>query len=213
MNNLFQNIIAVKDDNWVQLLIFVVIFGIAILKKIFSGLKTYVEEQNRQAQEGSKQYTQAAKKTRHVYADDAFKTIEQMRDEKIAQIRAAYGIPEPKKAPEIPLYEEPEPEELKPAGQQIRPEPMLAQPIREQMFSPPVQQEPVYTPPPVYRPKIKKKSQQRQRVESKAAEHTAKPKEQTKPVYEMIIKLSNPEDLRNAILYQEILGKPLALRD
>jgi hypothetical protein len=218
MNNELFNILAVKNEEWVQIAIFLVIFFFAILKKVFSGLKNYVESQSRQTESGLKEYTKPVQK-RHVYSQDDFKTIEQIRDEKIAKIRAAYGIPEPKKLTiPRPAYEEDQeaaapPMPTRQARQEMPPE-VIEEPIREQMFtSPPVQQEPEYIAPPVHRPKVQKKKIQSAPAMTHAQQVIQKQKEPLRQPREMLVHLTSSEDLRAAILYQEILGKPLALRE
>jgi FtsZ-interacting cell division protein ZipA len=211
MSNLIQNILASKNEGWEQLIILLIVFGIAIIKKIFSSIKSYSENQSHQYEEEQEHETSAHPK--HIYSKEDFKTIEQIRDERKAKIRQRYGIPKPTK-PMPQAYSEPEPE----------PEPLEEQAIREHMFEAPPPP-PVYVPP-VHRPKKKPPVQMPQEViqqhpayaqpqtQTPLAEHGKKAKHEAKEVVDnRLIRLSSPQDLRAAILYQEILGKPLALRD
>jgi outer membrane biosynthesis protein TonB len=210
MNNEFFNILAIKDEDWIQILIFVAIFAFAVLKKIFSGVKSFMEQQNQENERNMKEYAPSTQR-KYTYTKDDFKTIEQIRDEKISQIRAAYGIPEPKKITiPRPEYEQ---QQASPVEQELPPEP-APEPIREQMFAPPpAHEEPVYSPPPVYRPKIKKQKPQPKPVETHDQQAKHKAKETQPQGRELIVHLASAEDLRAAVIYQEILGKPLALRD
>ncbi|MCE5341924.1 MAG: hypothetical protein LLF92_12500 [Planctomycetaceae bacterium] len=216
MNIEIQYVLA-KSEGWEQLIILAVIFGFAILKKVFSAIKDY-SEQHSDSSDDSTAYEELPKHkpayhATHTYDKNAFKTIEQIRDERAAAIRARYGIPEPgRPKPQIPMADEPPPLE--------------EEPIREHMFEPP----PVRIEPPAYIPQKPKKmhvaapprqpeyvqpayvmSAAMQSVpqakKHKHTEHAAEVQRET------LISLSSPQDLRTAILYQEILGKPLALRE
>ncbi len=208
MNIPIEHILA-KNEGWGQLIILAVVFGFAILKKIVSTIKDYSEQQkssDSSPYEEEPQHKPSYHAT-HTYDKNAFKTIEQIRAEKAAAIRARYGIPEPHRIQEAPMELEPEQVATLPA-----------QPISERMFSPPpVRREP----PPVYVPK-KKTPRHVESVQHPAYaqnQATARPVTQVKHPHkkesnsDMLISLSSPQDLRAAILYQEILGKPLALRD
>ncbi len=196
--NIFQNILTAKDADWIQLVIFIIIFAVAILKKLFSSVKNYVEEQSEL--EEQQQASPSTGHAKYIYEQDAFKTIEQIREEKIAQIRAAYGIAETPKS----------------VGAEHFAEPMIREqvPAQDKMSaSPPIHQEPTA----VHMPRIKKKAKHAEAIHAKERpqkEHASKPAEKAaEKHHELLVRLSSPEDLRNAILYQEVLGKPLALRD
>jgi hypothetical protein len=219
MNVEIQNVLA-RNEGWQQLIPIVVVVALAILKKVFSAVKDY-SEQHRDASdaddsayEEKPEHKQSYHAT-HTYDKDAFKTIEQIRNEKAAAIRARYGIPEPRKAPPAPM--EPEPEMV---------EQIPAEPIRERMFTPPpVPRKPVYIPPvPKKKPITPPPSQQENVYHPAYAQPQAKPsapqmKKSKHPEAaaethnDTLISFASPQDLRAAILYQEILGKPLALRD
>jgi hypothetical protein len=215
MNIPIQYVLA-KSEGWEQLIILAVVFGFAILKKIFSAIKEHSassDDSDSTVYEEPPEHKPAYHAT-HTYDKDAFKTIEQIRDERAAAIRARYGIPEPgRPKPQIPMADEPPPLE--------------EEPIREHMFEPPpVHREPppVYAPPiprkrPVAPPRLPEDVQPAAYVMSAAMQSVpqAKKHKHTEHAAEvqsdMLIHLSSPQDLRAAILYQEILGKPLALRD
>ncbi|HAL45048.1 MAG: hypothetical protein A2Y12_05735 [Planctomycetes bacterium GWF2_42_9] len=207
MNILIYNILAAKNEGWEQLVILLIVFGIAIIKKIFSSIKNYSENQSKQYKE--QQDTSVHPK--RTYSKDDFKTIEQIRDEKIAQIRQRYGIAEQSKPKPQAQYE-------------AERESLEEHPIREHIFEAPA-------PPPTYVPQVhrlkKKPSVQKPQevIQQPSAyeqpqraahtfEHSKKLKIEAKETADdRLIRLSSPQDLRAAILYQEILGKPLALRD
>lgn len=218
-----KNIVAAKNgEGWEQLIILAVVFGFAILKKLFSALKEYAEKQQTQQQQQPRREETARPATprKRYYADSEFKTIEQLREEKIAQIRAAYGIPEPGHAPQR-VHEEIEREKARQQElrrEEIRQEELRRQEIRREEIR--QEQQMRIEPPPIHIPaKKKKKAVQPQTVQpTEYLRHeTAPPHKARKPAesqgYEQIISLSSPQDLRAAILYQEILGKPLALRE
>lgn len=212
MNIPIQYILA-KGEGWEQLIFLAVVFGLAILKKIFSVIKDYSEQQSDQPAEDDSTYEKPPQHklgyhATHTYDKNAFKTIEQIRDERAAAIRARYGIPEPGQASPAPM-------ELEPPMA----EPIANEPIGEQMFSPPpIPPKPVYVPP---KPKKHRPAAPPPR-QPEYVQHPAyvqKPHRQpekiqdAKPQENILISLSSPDDLRAAILYQEILGKPAALRN
>ncbi|MBU1260194.1 MAG: hypothetical protein KJ757_01070 [Planctomycetes bacterium] len=163
-----------SDGNvWVQIIVIAAIIGFGILKKITRDAKAATQQKPRQNDEEEHQ-PQRLNKTSGT--GDDFKTLEQIRQEKIAQIRAAFGIPSP------PRQTAPRQVESRPTYQQ-RPvhRPVVKRP-------PPMPK----TPPPHGRDK----------------KHTVQPQE----TEDILIKLSSPQDLRSAILYQEILGPPVGLR-
>ncbi|OQA02221.1 MAG: hypothetical protein BWY69_01166 [Planctomycetes bacterium ADurb.Bin401] len=217
-----KNLIAAKNgEGWEQLIIIAVVFGFAILKKLFSALKEYSEKQQTQQQPRREETARPAAARKRYYADSEFKTIEQLREEKIAQIRAAYGIPEPVK--HIPKRVQEEIEREKARQQELRSEEIRQEELRRQdIRSEEIrrEQEMRIEPPPIHIPaKKKKKAFQPQTVQpteylrhETAPPHKAKRTVESKE-YEQIISFESPRDLRSAILYQEILGKPLALRE
>lgn len=211
MNNLMEHILAVRNYNWQEVIIPIIIFAVIILKKLFSVFKDYADQYNEPKQE--------QETPKHHYDKDDFVTLEELRARKLSKIRAAYGIPEPKEqAPAEPMPEaEPELEEV---------------PVQEQYFEPPPirrQPPPQPVPQPVKVPKKEKKVTFDHVVPDAYKESqplppphphpqqqvTKAPKKAEKVIArrETVISLSSQQDLRSAILYQEILGKPLALRD
>ncbi|HBG25781.1 MAG: hypothetical protein A2Y10_02195 [Planctomycetes bacterium GWF2_41_51] len=222
MTELMKNLIAAKDGGgWEQLIILAVVFGFAILKKIFSVMKEHAErqtEQQRPLQQHKPRPSQPAS-ARKKYANSEFKTIEQLRQEKIAQIRAAYGIPKPVKLTHENVREESQRDEMR------REESRQTEFRREEERpeEPWKIEQKQMEPPPIYVPKKKKKSVQtqtayrpeysRQEIAPLFQEVKTKAAPETKEQRHRLVNLSSVEDLRSAILYQEILGKPLALRD
>ncbi|MDD5010975.1 MAG: hypothetical protein PHQ00_02515 [Phycisphaerae bacterium] len=165
MISLIKNLLARGNDEnaWIQILIIAAIIGFGILRKVVSEAKASMKKDSQGDEEGY----QDANET--IATDEDYRSLEQLREEKIAQIRAAFGIPEP---------------------------PRQAVPRQ-------VQKRPI----PVHRPVVKKAKPFPKAEEAK----------QIKPVRpqqteDILLKLSSPQDLRSAILYQEILGPPVALR-
>lgn len=179
MNSLLKNLLAAKDGGWEQLIILVIIVGAAVIKKIFSSLKAYAEQQSEQQKqqpgEKPKPPPVPGKHGKYTYDRSAFKTLEQLREEKIAQIRAAYGIPQPQQ----PVIEEPVPVYVPKKITKKHAEAAQAEYLKQEIIS--------------------------QQIKAKTAAQAEQPRE-------MLIRLSSPADLRSAILYQEILSPPLALR-
>lgn len=207
MNTIMQNILAARHANWEELIIPIIIFAVIILKKIFSGIKDFADQFSEPKQE--------EQTPKHYYDKDDFVTLEELRARKLAKIRAAYGIPEPKKQ-ELPI-EEAEPE--------LVPEPVEQEPVREQYIAPPpIRRQPPQPPLPPVPPPVQKIEKEKTSENIEHAIHPAykkpsrhhresKPAEITKETQDTLIHLKTQQDLRSAILYQEILGKPLALRD
>lgn len=177
MNNLL-NILAAKNEGWEQLIIILVIFGFAIIKKIISVIKNMAEESRQNQEEQQKPLPPPRKHPKYAYDRNSDKTLEELRAEKIAQIRAAFGIPQPQEPVRQPIYEQPQ-----------------QRPIVKKKYRP---AEPVIA-------KEEKPSQ----VQPKS--HTEH-KPSVEPV-RTFLHLATQEDLRQAIIYQEVLGKPLALRE
>jgi hypothetical protein len=178
---LFKNLLAAKDEEvWGQLIIVAIVIAFGILKAIGRKIKSMAEQKSGQS-EYSPASAPAKPKKRYVAADGSYKTLEQLREERIAQIRAAFGIPEP------PTEQQSVPAEA----------PLIAEKIEK---PPAPEPQKVYAEP--ASPKI---PAERKKVHVPAST----PTEET--VYKLLF--SSPGDLRNAVLYQEILGKPLALRD
>ncbi len=134
---IFKNLLAQKpkpdSDVWIQLIIVAVIIGMGIIKAIIRGVKTMMEQKSDASEEDEQTPISDRPKKRYVDDSGGFKTLEQLREERIQQIRAAYGIPEPpiQKEPQTIAVEEP----LRPAA----PEPQYIPP-------------PMPTERPVYRP-------------------------------------------------------------
>lgn len=215
MNIPIQHILA-KSEGWEQIIVPLIIFAIVIIKKIFSTIKDYAAAQSEQFEEQEKP-AHPQSHPQYSYSKDAHKTVEQMRDENRAKIRKRYGIPEPGRA-------------KPPVRHEGEPEPLEEQPIREHLFDapPPLRiEKPAYVPP-VYQPK--KPTQVRQQEETtpphpayaqpQTVTHSVGPAKKAKQTSQKnesnddtLIRLTRREDLRAAILYQEILGKPIALRE
>jgi len=211
MFSLLKNLLASRNDGWEQLVILVIIVGGAILKKIFSAIHDYSQDKKTEQkddddkQKKQQEWSAAVRRKNSNYGNDVFKTIQQIRDEKVAEIRKAYGISEPKVTPEPELLEQ-EPVRLEPEHTQFAEYSM-------QMSRPKPEPKPAYIPP----KKTFKKPVEVTKPQFPPVNEKHKPTTAAKVVknysHGTLIHLSSQEDLRSAILYQEILGKPLALRE
>jgi cytoskeletal protein RodZ len=191
---LFTNLLAARDDDpLIQLIIVAVIIVFGIVKTIFRSVKATMEQKSEESKDSS---TPSKPKKRYVAADSSYKTLEQLREEKIAQIRAAFGIPAPPAEPPPVVVEAPQ------VVERIeRPIPVIQRPK--------VKKPPAHFVPPPQETYAEPAPLQISAEEHKA--HIPSSPPASKTVYELFF--FSRQDLRNAILYQEILGKPLALRD
>jgi len=181
MYSLFENLLAARDDNaWVQFIIIAVIIGFSVLKTIVRSIKAAAEQKTGQSKYSP---TPAKPKKRYVAADGSYKTLEQLREERITQIRAAFGIPQP------------------PAEQRYVPAKTLQ--IAEKIEKPPA--------PPAPEPQKTGAEPAPSKIHAAKKTHAPALASSGETVHKLLF--SSPSDLRKAILYQEILGKPLALRD
>jgi hypothetical protein len=186
MYSLFENLLAARDDNaWVQFIIIAVIIGFSVLKTIVRSIKAAAEQKSGQSKYSP---TPAKPKKRYVAADGSYKTLEQLREERITQIRAAFGIPQP------PAEQEPAAAETLQIAEKIEKPPAPPAPEPQKVYAEPA---PSKVPASKIGSKPTKVSTDKQTV--------------SETVYQL--PFSAPQDLRTAILYYEILGKPLALRD
>lgn len=189
MNFLFKNLLAARGSDesvWIQIIIVAVIIGVGIIKAIIRNAKTMMEQKSGESED---ELTPISDRPKKRYADDdSFKTLEQLREERIEQIRVTYGIPEP------PTQKEP---------QTIS----IEEPIQEVASA--AIERPIRRPKPVAHTSTATAPSKIPAEKSKTHIHSQQ------PALESVQKLffSSPDDLRNAIIYQEILGKPLALRD
>lgn len=196
MNFLFKNLLAAKDEGaWIQLVIVAVIIGVGIIKSIIRSVKAMAEEKSDESEDEPRPKPAKPKK-RYIDADNGFKTLEQLREEKIEQIRATYGIPEP------PIQKEPQTITVEEPLQAAVPEPQYIMPIER----------------PIHRPRPKKPAMHTATAGAsskipaeRSKSHIPASQSARESVRELLF--SSQQDLRNAILYQEILGKPLALRE
>ena len=195
---LFTNLLAATDDSpWVQLIIVAVIIGFSVLKAIARKIKAMAEQKSDQSDYSP---TPSRPKKRYVADDGSYKTLEQFREEKIAQIRVAFGIPEP---PDEPPAEPPP---------IVVETPQVVEKIERPAAI--IQRPKIKKPPVPFEPPLQKAYAEPVFSKISAEEHKAHISSSLpagKTVYELLF--SSRQDLRNAILYQEILGKPLALRD
>jgi cytoskeletal protein RodZ len=180
MNFLFNNLLAAKGpspEDWIQIIVVVAIIVFSIFKAISRSIKNAMEQKFEQNEDNIQ--TPAEPKKRYTGADNSYKTLEELREERIAQIRKAFGIPEP------PAEQEP------PAA----PTPQVVEKIEE---------------PPA--PKPQKAASEPVHLKIPAVKKAYAPAASTEETVHKLF-FSSRADLRNAVLYQEILGKPLALRD
>jgi hypothetical protein len=196
MYSLFENLLAARDSGegiFVQIIAIAAIIGFGILKKIVSDARTATQQKPPQNDEEEHQPQQLNKTTakRTSGTGDDYKTLEQLREERVAQIRAAFGIPEPPQA----------------TFQQVE-----SRPIPQQR---PVHRPVVKRPPPLPKSTASAEMEYIKPAEPKVASaHSWDKKHITTPAEtgNVLIQLASPQDLRSAILYQEILGPPVALR-
>ena len=197
----FVNMLAARGSGegiFVQIIFIAAIIGFSILKKIVSDAKTAKEQKPRQNDEEEHQPQQLNKTTtKRTSAGTAneYKTLEQLREERIAQIRAAFGIPEP-------------PKQAIPRQVESRPIPLQQRPVHRPV---------VKRPPPLPKSSASVEMEYAKPAEPKAAPAYSRDKKQkhiTPPAEtsNVLIRLASPQDLRSAILYQEILGPPVGLR-
>jgi len=202
MYSLFKNLLAARgsDENvWIQLIVVAVIIGFGIIKSIIRSAKAMAEEKSDESEDTITTPISDRPKKRYVDADDGFKTLEQLREEKIKQIRATYGIPEPPMQKELQTISVEEPlQPTAPEPQYIPPPHLIEKPIHR----PRPQKSAMYTVTAAASSKISAE---------KSKAHISASQSATESIHKQLF--SSPDDLRNAILYQEILGKPLALRD
>ncbi|MGB8226806.1 MAG: hypothetical protein WCE45_08110, partial [Sedimentisphaerales bacterium] len=130
MYSLFKNLLAARDEGaWIQIVIVAVIIGFGIIKSIIRSAKAMTKEKSDESEDEARPKPAKPKK-RYIDADDGFKTLEQLRAEKIKQIRAAYGIPEP------PIQKEPQTITVEEPLQVIAPEPQYIMPIERPIHRP-----------------------------------------------------------------------------
>ncbi|MBN1787702.1 MAG: hypothetical protein JW806_04840 [Sedimentisphaerales bacterium] len=194
MFNPFENLLAARNgpkEGLVELLVITAIIGFSVIKTF---IRARAEMKQRESDKDSPQRSKPAHRKYAVDKNYEHKTLEQIREEKKAQIRAAFGIPTP-------------PEEKKlvtPHPPATRPRPVVqryTEPKPEKRVVRPIQQHP-------------KAARLPAKQISKKVSHTtdaAPGQAQAENAYNMLF--SSPRDLRTAILYSEILGKPVALRD
>ena len=180
------------NEVWVQFIVIAAIVGFSILKAIIrgiSGAKTMAEQKPRQNEEKhQKPISLTGGRGKYTYARGDYKTIEQLRDEKITQIRAAFGIPQPPPVMAEEVQSEPVPEQRPVRRTEVkRPKPVPQQSTAAVETHPP-----------------------------RHISHSKQPAKTGKQISEktenILIHLNSPQDLRSAILYQEILGPPVSMR-
>lgn len=187
--------LAARDDNaWVQLIIIAVIIGFSVLKAIVRSIKAAAEQKSGQSKYNP---TPTKPKKRYVAADDSYKTLEQLREERIAQIRAALGIPGP-------------PTEPQPVAAEV---PQVVEKVEKPARPPKPESPSAYTAPPPLEFYAEATPSKVSAGEIGSKPTKVSPHKQTVSATVHQLLFSAPQDLRNAILYQEILGKPVALRD
>ena len=197
MKLFFENILAARGrdlDKFLPFIIVAVVIIVNLVKVIARGVKSMSQQDGFESKSVRPQ-----KPSKYLNTADSYKTLEQMREEKIAQIKATFGIP----SPPLEEFEEPE-EELYIAPAVVAPPPV---------------------PVPQRRPVVVHRQKRSTVNESLPEHHTDKAfswKPAVKPAGGGVKKVSadigdfcfsSPNDLRKAVVYQEILGKPVSLRD
>lgn len=206
MYPVFENLLAkVNIEEFVPILIFAAVIVVNVVKAIAQ----------RKENKESKQPLRQNKTGRYLSSENDFKTMEQLREERIEQIRKTFGITTPQR--ERKLVTPP------PAPRSI-PKPVVHRPVIQK----PVQQH-IVQPQKVYTQSNARIENPQMRIDANAAVarpankvHHKKMAEKPAMILEEIttetadsrdMLFSSPQDLRKAILYQEILGKPLSLRE
>jgi hypothetical protein len=179
MFSLFENLIAArskpKGDDWIQFVVIIAIIGFSVIKTFIRAKSAAFKRQPEQDDDSSPKPPVPKK-----YASDGgYKTLQQLRDEKRAQIRAAFGIPTPLEDKKlISTLSEP---------------PRLVKKTEK----------------PLYHAKTARPSAKE--VSKKPSGVSAPLQTEADDTYKLLF--SSPQDLRTAVLYYEILGKPVSLRD
>ena len=183
-----------KEGAWIQFVVIAAFIGFSVIKT-FLRAKSAASEQKSEQSDSSPKPRPVPKR----YASDGgYKTIQQIRDEKRAQIRAAFGIPTP-------------PGERK----LVSTPPAPPQPVKQ--IEKPVQRAKIARlstdfasmPQEVYAEAMPSKISAKQ--VSKQLRVSAPSQTDSDDTHKLLF--SSPQDLRTAILYYEILGKPVSLRD
>ncbi len=166
-----------KGGAWIQFVVIIAFIGFSVIKTF---LRAKSEARKKESQQGDSSSSPKPRPVPKKYASDGgYKTLQQLRDEKRAQIRAAFGIPTP-------------PEEKKLVS---TPPPTPPQPVKQ--IEKPFQRVKIAKP---YAKQV-----------SKQLHVSAPSQSDTDDTHKLLF--SSPQDLRTAILYYEILGKPVSLRD
>jgi FtsZ-interacting cell division protein ZipA len=225
MKLFFENILAAKhnfDENLIQFLIIAAIVVFGILKTIAGAIKSAWQQQN-----FDKNYKPAnnGKASKYIDSPDDFKTMEQLRDEKIAQIRTTFGIPSPKPPlmqpeefgehqDEEEIYVAPVPPPVPQKKYIKKPQPrgVSSSPRTDAYFNEMLKDVGIY--PTISEPEMAPLSKHYEQPQRPAAKHK-QPSTPSKPQMPASVNavFSSADDLRKAVLYQEILGKPVSLRD
>ena len=195
--NLFGNILAARGrdfDKFLPLLIVAVVIVVNIIKVIARGVKSLSQQGGLENKSVRPQ-----KPSRYIDTPDDFKTMEQLREEKIAQIRATFGIPSPQTEEE---FEEPEKELYVAPAPPPMPKKYIQKPQPRRVSA--TVSQPEMTP-------LAKHYEQPKHSTAKHKQSSSSSKPQTLTPINAVF--SSADDLRKAVLYQEILGKPVALRD
>ena len=189
---LFKNLLArgSGDGAWIQILIIAAVVGFGILQKIISSIKSEAQQMPKK----DKPIDQITEK--YVSHSGEYKTLSELHQEKIAQIRAVFGIPKPASVEEV-------------------------EPVSIQNSMPVIERsESVYEEPPAAKSRHRHKVHQQQKkpVQPQPVSQTSQSKQSSKKdkqqseTESILVNLNSPQDLRAAILYQEILGPPVSMR-
>jgi hypothetical protein len=201
MNSLFETILAARRspgvDTWMPFIIIAVIIVFNVVRAIVSNIKSVSEKTN--ADRSKRRPVPFRKTGGYVSSDKNYKTLEQLREERIAQIRSAFGIPTP---PSERKLVSPPPPPAPPA----QPTPPRQQFVKKQV--------PQYK---RIRPAVRHDENYDKASEApnavKTGQQTASHHSQADAGKVFDFFFHSQQDLQKAILYQEIIGKPLALRN
>ena len=204
MNSLFENILAARRkpgvDTWMPFIIIAVIIVFNVVRAIVGAVKSASEKMNTDRNEHRPvQPAKFRKISGHASPDKNYKTLEQIRAERMEQIRSAFGIPTP-------------PNERKLVSAPPPPAPPVQPPPPRQQFV--KKQTPQYKhsrPVVLYDKNYEKMPEDTNAV--KTGQRTASHHSQANAGKVFDFFFHSQQDLQKAILYQEILAKPLALRD
>ena len=200
MFSLLENLLAArrrpKEGAWIEFAIIAAIIGFSIIKTFLRARSAASKKEPEETVSRPKPRPAAGR----YKSDNSYKTLQQLREERKSQIRAAFGIPTP------PGKEKPA---AKPLPAPPQPAKKIEKPVRHaKAVRPSADFAPV--PQKVYAETLPSRISAK-RISKKQPHVPVSSRTDTDDAYQPLF--SSPQDLRTAILYYEILGKPVSLRD